>query len=495
MFQIGHHNISFLDKKHGKGVPFHTKGEPLLWKKGSVEMRRIRCSLVLFNIILVQVFPQTQEYNEFAATEEKHPFIAGAETLFANALFLGAINFTVDASWARPASESIRKNFSTSPIWEDTDGFIVNQIGHPYQGSLYFNAGRANGFNFYESMAFNLLGSVTWEMFCESITPSINDIITTTIAGAPVGEMLHRLYLEANAAGIPPPLSIFISPIDGLNRLVTGKTPPYKGGNLYGLSLFAGAGYARTDFIEKSDYRNLFSFSDPIGTIGIKTVYGNPFEQQSVIPFEHFEFELSLGGGHDYMDWRIISDGYLLSFSPISTESDTLSTGLSLHFDYVSLGELNIDDSTIDEASNALAWTVKHQHLFQNGFVLQSKLHAGFMFLGVTDYFSPDTSSPILKNYGAGLNIKLFFDIEKRELGKLSLGIVPYYLWTYPDTSEIASGEIFWMYVDIAYAYRISEHLSIGIADSFVMENSRFAGFPHTQKRSNTVKAFIKWDL
>src|SRR5690606_4394442 len=36
--------------------------------------------------------------------------------------------------------------------WEwDLDDFLVNQIGHPYQGSNYFSAGRSNGLNFFES--------------------------------------------------------------------------------------------------------------------------------------------------------------------------------------------------------------------------------------------------------------------------------------------------------------------------------------------------------
>ena len=39
---------------------------------------------------------------------------------------------------------SIKRNL-THRWWWDTDDFASNQFGHPYQGSLYFNAGRANG--------------------------------------------------------------------------------------------------------------------------------------------------------------------------------------------------------------------------------------------------------------------------------------------------------------------------------------------------------------
>jgi hypothetical protein len=459
-------------------------------------MKRIRCFMVLFTIMLVRTFPQTPGNNGSDTREKKRPLIAGAETLFTNVLFIGVTGLILDYPWAHPTVTTIRENFSHPPLWEDTDGFKVNQIGHPWQGSLYFNSGRVNGFNFYESMVFNALGSVAWETVFESTAPSLNDIITTTFAGAPVGEILHRLYLEADAAGMPLPLSALISPMDGLNRLITGWAPQKAGGNIHELSLSLGAGYAQTDFFEKTNSKNLFSFHGPTGTLGIKTVYGNPFEQRSVIPYEHFELDASFDvDTGNYMDLRIISDGYLFSFSPLHTGNDMLSTGLSLHFDFVSSGKFDLYDSTIDYAGNALCWTVKHQHLFHNGFVLQSKLHGGATFFGVSDYFSPNTADHALKNYGGGTAIRLSLDIEKQKLGRLSLALFNYHLWTYPGTSAVSVGDVFWLFVDVTYSYRISKHLSIGAGGSFVMETGRFAGFPDTQKRSNAVEVFITWNL
>jgi hypothetical protein len=95
----------------------------------------------------------------------------------------------------------------------------------------------------------------------------------------------------------------------------------------------------------------LFSFRGPAGNIGIKAVYGNPFEQQSVTPYQHFELDAALGiDTGNYFDLRIISDGYLFSFSPVNTERDMLSAGLSLHFDFVSLGKFDMYDSTFIRA-------------------------------------------------------------------------------------------------------------------------------------------------
>ena len=78
-------------------------------------------------------------------------------------------------------------NIQQGMVW-DLDDFAVNQIGHPYQGNNYFNAGRANGLSFYESAAVTAFGSATWEFFGETNHPSLNDFINTTLGGITLGE-------------------------------------------------------------------------------------------------------------------------------------------------------------------------------------------------------------------------------------------------------------------------------------------------------------------
>jgi hypothetical protein len=196
-----------------------------------------------------------------------------------------------------------------------------------------------------------------------------------------------------------------------------------------------------------------------------------------------------------YIDIRVISDGYLFSLSPLNTENDMMSTGLSMHFDFVSSGKFDMYDSTIDHAGNALDWTVKYRHVFQNGFVFESKLHAGATLFGVSEYYSPHTTDTILKNYGGGANIKMFFDIAEHKLGKLSFSLFQYSLWTFPGTTAFFSGSVFWLFADITYTKDISKHLSWGAAFSSVLEYGYFPGFPDTRKRSTAIKTFIAWNL
>jgi hypothetical protein len=112
--------------------------------------------------------------------------------------------------------------------WDD-NAFGVNQIGHPYQGGLYFSAGRANGLSFWESAPLAAFGSAMWEYFGEKNHASVNDLINTTAGGMALGEMLHRagwLVRDPTKTGKERRrseiLAMLIDPITGLNRFISG---------------------------------------------------------------------------------------------------------------------------------------------------------------------------------------------------------------------------------------------------------------------------------
>jgi hypothetical protein len=112
---------------------------------------------------------------------------------------------------------TMRRNLHSSWVL-DQDPFEVNQLGHPYQGSVYFNAARSNGMNFWESMGYAFAGSAVWEIAGENTPPSRNDQITTSFGGTFLGEALYRmssLVLE-NGYGLDP----------GARELVAGALSP-----------------------------------------------------------------------------------------------------------------------------------------------------------------------------------------------------------------------------------------------------------------------------
>ena len=121
---------------------------------------------------------------------------------------------------------TIKRNLHSS--WGvDNDPFRINQLGHPYQGSMYHGFARSSGLNFWESFAYTFAGSGLWEIAGEKTRPSGNDQVASGIGGSFLGEALFRMaslvlenkstpsfWREASAAAI--------SPSTGFNRLAFG---------------------------------------------------------------------------------------------------------------------------------------------------------------------------------------------------------------------------------------------------------------------------------
>jgi len=87
---------------------------------------------------------------------------------------------------------TVRRNLRSSWV-VDRDPFLVNQLGHPYQGSMYHGFARASGLNYWEGLGYTFLGSAFWEIAGEATPPSRNDQINTGIGGSFLGEALFRM--------------------------------------------------------------------------------------------------------------------------------------------------------------------------------------------------------------------------------------------------------------------------------------------------------------
>jgi len=100
--------------------------------------------------------------------------------------------FVMQEEWARVSPATWKRNWDQGFEFDDNQ-FLMNQFAHPYHGSLYFNAGRANGFTFWESAPLAITGSLIWEYMGETHRPSLNDFFNTSLGGIAIGEVTHRL--------------------------------------------------------------------------------------------------------------------------------------------------------------------------------------------------------------------------------------------------------------------------------------------------------------
>ena len=95
-----------------------------------------------------------------------------------------------------------RKSYTSPPVI-DKDLWVVNYVGHPYQGSFYYNSLRSQGATAWQSALFCTAHSVLWECGWEGgmEQPSIQDLLVTPLAGILVGELTHVATIKMSKNG------------------------------------------------------------------------------------------------------------------------------------------------------------------------------------------------------------------------------------------------------------------------------------------------------
>ena len=213
---------------------------------------------------------------------------AASELVLLEAIPWSFDRYIAREDWAFISLDTVRENFRRG-FGYDSDSFKVNQTSHPYHGSLFFNAARENGYGFWESGAFALMGSLIWECCMENSRPSTNDLVNTTLGGMTRGEVSHRvsaMILDNTASGktrlIREIGAGIINPAALLNRLLRGEAfkefdnPPDRFPKLVALS--TDLGYRH---FEHGGHRD-----QSIATLSF--LYGDPFEGDLSRPFDSF---------------------------------------------------------------------------------------------------------------------------------------------------------------------------------------------------------------
>ena len=107
------------------------------------------------------------------------------------------------SKWNKANYKNQLKSAYTGPPVIDHDKWYINYLGHPYQGTIYYNALRSQGANVWQSALF-CAGSVwLWEYTIEAgfEQPSIQDLIVTPGAGILLGELFHYSTIRMSRNG------------------------------------------------------------------------------------------------------------------------------------------------------------------------------------------------------------------------------------------------------------------------------------------------------
>ena len=200
-------------------------------------------------------------------------------------------------------------NMEQGWVW-DLDDFVVNQVGHPYQGNNYFTAGRANGLSFWESAGVTAFGSGTWEYFGETNHASLNDLINTTLGGIALGEMFHRtawlvrdtrlsgrkrLWKEIGATAIDP--------VTGANRFLRGDASRVSAMPADMVPSTMGALASAGVLWRGTNTRAFEGEGDPF--LELDLLYGDPTSGRSRTPYDAFGVLLRFGGGGAFSEAKV----------------------------------------------------------------------------------------------------------------------------------------------------------------------------------------------
>jgi hypothetical protein len=425
---------------------------------------------------------EAPETGEESAEKKRYVIPAIGDIVISNALLFTWNRAVMRSPFSKVTFETVKEHFVWS-AWEwDMDYFPTNQFAHPYQGSLYYVGAAANGFNFYESLLFAAGGSTVYEMLLETTPPSINDMVVTTVGGASLGEMFHRLYIEVDS-----PFMIILSPIDALNGLLTRRRPERGLSRLYNFSVQGGPGWLNAvSYGEKTGKGQTWNW--PLLHVESTVIYGDPFRAQSTVPYDQFELTLGGGASNNWYEMKIVSDGYLFSFAPVNSETEQLSTGLTLSYDFFM--SLNIDFF-----SDGLDWTVKYRRLLADSTALEIKAHAGWLGLGASNYYLyEDRTIPLksYRDYGTGTNAKLFFSLVLPR-GRLSLDIFSYTMFIVSHRIRGSRGWDFFNHVTASYTFPLGKNFFLGLADTVTIQNSRYESAPRVDRYTNSFRIFAGW--
>ncbi len=283
--------------------------------------------------------PVPPDSSDVQRLQKKAFWRASAETVGFNIGLWAFDRYVQKGHYAYINFETIKENFKHGFEW-DNDHLGTNMFAHPYNGSLFYNAGRSNGYNFWQSGLFAIGGSAMWEMFMECEYPSTNDIIATPIGGAAIGEVLYRtsdLVLDDRTTGgrrFGRELAAFIlSPMRGFTRIVTGRAWEKRSttGRRFGLPPISIDLSLGTRMLLFHDKDNLTKAG---AAMRVNIEYGDPFTPTTT-PYDNFSFLIELNAMKTQpLLSRVEIMGRLLSTNLIEKPNSSLSVGMYQHFDY-----------------------------------------------------------------------------------------------------------------------------------------------------------------
>ena len=239
--------------------------------------------------------------------------------------------------YAKISWKTVGHNINPGNWQFDDDEFQTNQFGHPYHGSNFYSAFRANGYSFWQAAPAAFAGSYLWETFAENQAPAPNDFINTSYGGIILGEMTYRLsnkIVNNRTRGFKRQVNevaaFLVNPMNGLHRITSGRWGKYSANSTERDSSKI---YAEFDFGARTS--NTANNQKQTGWYGhIKLLYGTPYENYRV-PFSNITVNTEFGKDDSSKVNMVSVYGSLAGWEISSTEKYQHLAILSANYDYI----------------------------------------------------------------------------------------------------------------------------------------------------------------
>ncbi|MCX6150303.1 MAG: DUF3943 domain-containing protein [Ignavibacteriales bacterium] len=388
-------------------------------------------------------------------------------------------------NFSRVGFNSWKNNLKTGWEW-DKDRFGMNYFFHPFSGGMYFNAARANGYSFFESAPFAVLGSLEWEYFGENTLPSYNDLINTPVNGIFLGEIFYRLgsnILDDQTTGADRffrELAVaVITPTRFLSRFLEGKLTRSTTADVYQkepLNITLSGGFHRVnEGISYQKGNNSINFT-------LQLDYGNPFEKRSRKPFDYFKLRTDLDFGVGRKIISLVTGNGILYAKNIQTGNLEMLTGLYQHMDFY-------DNKTFELGTIAFGPGIISKLPMTKSTSLYTNIHLDIIPFGaLSKRFGPDTSQVRDYDYagGAQATLESTFNIG----GWVGVSFKGYYWWF--STFVGIAGNSYIGLIKPSIAFRIFNNVSIGIEHLIYYSDRYPRDFPSVHSVRTEQKIFLQ---
>mgnify|MGYP003946870319 CR=1 FL=1 len=327
-----------------------------------------------------------------------------------------------------------------------------------------------------------------WELFMENEPPSTNDLISTTVSGYFLGEVLYRtssLIIDERLTGFPRVTTEFfaglLNPMRAFNRILTGKVSRVTSKQAFEkepIYLEFSAGPNR--ILDGTEF-----FTGTItAALNFRMIYGDPFRERAVKPFDfiNLQAQLNLGDTNNSQIGAITAYGTLAGKNLNNEENgQKLFVGLFQHYDF-------FDNQVykVGGISFGAGLISKFPSVIKNSSIA-STFHLNIMPLGAANSAYSSFGEKEY-NIAAGMNMKFesFLNFNWGFMG------VHYNLYWLHTLVGAASNE----YVGLLrprIEVKLIDHLNIGSEFLFYHREGFYKDYPDVTARNNEIKFYLSY--